>query len=396
MSAASPRRLKRFVDKQLGRSPRWLEGDGRERPAIPARALLGALLLGHLLRDFSYNAVEALARSRGRRALGIGRGFGDDTLAYFSARFEATALRQTAVDILKSAKRNKAFQKNVWIGLALDGTGAGHTQKPGCDLCHSFKNAAGEVSRHGHKLALISVVGCGLTLPFDVEPYGPGDSEYAASQRLLERARKALGPRFADYAVGDGAYATAPFLHAAGDLGLQVVARLKGNLPDLQAAVAARFDGQPPTQTFAHGRDRIEVWDAADFDPWESLRWKTVRVLRYRQHKPDGSVVTAEWLTDFSPEQASSQALFRMAKSRWEIENYGFNDAKNRHGLEHIPHHHPNSLLLHWLLILLSLTLERLFRLRYLHRGSHPVLSPIQLFRLLRSQLAVPVTCNSS
>jgi hypothetical protein len=25
-----------------------------------------------------------------------------------------------------------------------------------------------------------------------------------------------------------------------------------------------------------------------------------------------------------------------MAKSRWEIENQGFNDAKSRHGLEHI------------------------------------------------------------
>ncbi len=28
-----------------------------------------------------------------------------------------------------------------------------------------------------------------------------------------------------------------------------------------------------------------------------------------------------------------------MAKSRWEIENQGFNDAKNRYGFEHICHH---------------------------------------------------------
>ena len=73
--------------------------------------------------------------------------------------------------------------------------------------------------------------GTGLPLPVDVEPYGPGDSEYGAGQRLLERAVAAVGPRFADYVVVDGEFATAPFLHCAGDLGLRVVARLKGNLP---------------------------------------------------------------------------------------------------------------------------------------------------------------------
>jgi hypothetical protein len=31
-----------------------------------------------------------------------------------------------------------------------------------------------------------------------------------------------------------------------------------------------------------------------------------------------------------------------MAKSRWEIETQGFNDAKCRHGLEHIAHHDAN------------------------------------------------------
>src|ERR1035438_5406605 len=44
----------------------------------------------------------------------------------------------------------------------------------------------------------------GLTLPVDLEPYGPGESEYAAAQRLLRRVVEHLGPRFADYVVGDG------------------------------------------------------------------------------------------------------------------------------------------------------------------------------------------------
>jgi hypothetical protein len=47
-------------------------------------------------------------------------------------------------------------------------------------------------------------------------------------------------------------------------------------------------------------------------------------------------VVEAYWLTNFPGSTVGPQALFRMAKSRWEIENQGFNDAKSRHGLEHI------------------------------------------------------------
>jgi len=119
-----------------------------------------------------------------------------------------------------------------------------------------------------------------------------------------------------------------------------------------------------------------------------------VRVIRYRQHKPDGSVVEADWLTDFGSRQIASLSLYHMAKSRWEIENQGFNDAKNRYGLEHICHHHANSVLLSWLLCLLAMVIERLYRLRYLHRGHHPVRSAEQLCRLLWLSLSRPLAPN--
>jgi len=78
--------------------------------------------------------------------------------------------------------------------------------------------------------------GSELTLPFDVEPYGPEDSDFAAGKRLLRRAVSTLERRFADYVVGDGEYAMASFLNLAMELGLKAVARLKGNLPQLHAA----------------------------------------------------------------------------------------------------------------------------------------------------------------
>jgi hypothetical protein len=106
-------------------------------------------------------------------------------------------------------------------------------------------------------------------------------------------------------------------------------------------------------------------------------------VLRYRQHKRDGTVIQAEWLTNFPRAKLGSLSFYRMAKSRWEIENQGFNDGKNRYGMEHICHHHPNSILMVWLLTLLAMLIERLYRQRFLHRGDHGVRSAMDLVTYL-------------
>ena len=366
-------------------------GDGRRQPRIPARDLLWSLLAGQMLREPSHHAVEALVRSSARRALGVARDFGDDTLSYFTERLAAAPMRAALAGVVRLAKRNKAFERARWIGLALDGTGAAAGVAHPCALCHPRVGASGATGGHLHHLSLISVVGAGLSLPFDLEPYGPGDCELHASERLFERALGHLGPRFADYLVVDGLYAQAPFLQHVGAHGLRVVARLKDNLPTLMNAARQRFEGAPAHHTFEIDEDRVELWDADDFDPWETLDWVTVRVVRYRQTRRDGTVCEAYWLTNWATARVGPRALYGMAKSRWEIENQGFNDAKNRHALEHVHHHHPASLLINWLLVMFALTLERLFRLRYLRRGRHRPLAAIELLRRFRLSLAAEV-----
>jgi hypothetical protein len=348
--------------------------------------------MGVLLRRAAFAGIEALVCSRARRALGVSQSFGDDALGYFTERLDPAVTRQAAITALRHAQRHKAFDDCPFIGLALDGTSAGRSREKFCDWCRPYRNRQGEILGYRHQLVMISVVGTGLTLPLDVEPYGPGESEYNAGQRLLRRTVGNTGRRFADYVVVDGEFATAPFLHQAGDLGLHVVARLKDNLPELAAAAQQRFRHQPPQQVFRHGQDRVEIWDADDFDPWQTLRWETVRVVRYRQHKPGGTVVEAYWLTDFPRHRVSRRAIFLMAKSRWEVENQGFNDAKNRYGFEHICHHERGSLLAVWLLTCLALTIERLYRGRYLHRGTHPVRTAIDLLLLLQLSLGTTLS----
>ncbi|HYL04678.1 MAG TPA: transposase [Thermoanaerobaculia bacterium] len=394
MTSATAQRLKHFALKQLGLQE-YLEhpGDGRRWPQIPAAMLVWAQLLGFVLRETSFHGLEALVRSPARRMLALRRSFSEDTLAYFTERLDPAPTRAALARLARQAKRRKSF--GAWIGLAVDGTSAGCSAEAHCPLCRPLYNAEHAILGHQHCLSLVSLVGGGLNLPLDVEPYGPGENEVAASQRALGRVVAQVGRRFADYVVVDGYYAGAPFLRQLSAWGLSAVVRLKNNLPELAAAAQQRFTAQPPSLEMWRGADRIELWDASDFDPWEGLDWTSVRVLRYRQHKPDGQVIEAYWLTNLPWQRVGTSQLYDMAKSRWEVENQGFNDAKNRYGLAHIAHHQSQSLVARWLLLLLALTVERLYRLRYLHRGRRPPRTAIEFVRELRLNLCPPPRLNS-
>ncbi len=371
-------------------------GDGRRRGRLPAAVLLWSLVLVRLLRQASFLAAEQLARQPAARASGLSRPFSHDSLRYFTARLDAERLRQALAAVIRRAKRNKAFENSAFIGLALDGSTAGGSRQARCVLCRPYFDRDHQLVGHRHHWVLLTVVGTGLSLPVDVEPYGPGDSEQAAGERLLARAVANLGRRFADYVVADGKFATARFLHLADRLGLKVVVRLKENLPELAAAARRRFQGQPPRYRFRDGDDEVELWEASDFDPWDGLNWLSVRVVYYRQKKPNGEVYEAYWLTNFSPSRVLGPSLYRMAKSRWEVENQGWNVLKNHYRVGHICHHQVNSLLVSWLLTLLAVVIERLYRLRYLHRGRHPQPSAGSFCRLLWLSLGHPAVLDTS
>lgn len=391
----SIRKVRDYAKTSLGLE-RYLRrpGDGRIRPQIHAMDLLWAQLSSQILQKTSFHDMERLVRSGAARELTLHRVFSEDSLAYFNERLDPRPTRAALAATAKRAKRNKVFRGQARIGLAIDGTGAGrcHAKSKVCELCRPYCDDDGNVLGHKHELVMVSVVGVGLSLPIDVEPYGQGDSELAAGRRLLARIMEALGSRFADYVVADAKYAAAPFLNEAARLGLHAIVRLKDNVPGLLGRATVRFNSRTPDTVIDHHGEPVEIWSDDTFEPWEGLEWKFVRVLRYRYRSPRGEVVDAYWLTNYSQQDISSTSLFRLAKSRWEIENEGFNEAKTRHGMEHICHHDANALLVGWLLLLLGLVIERLYRHCFLHRGTHPRLTAADLLTLLLLALARPPT----
>lgn len=131
------------------------------------------MLLGRILQVVSFHETEWLVHSPARASLGIEQPFRDDTLAYFTERLDPAVTGRALARLIRQAKRNKAFQDSPRIGLALDGTTVGRTRKRPCPLCHPLREKQGRARGSLHKLVMGSVVGAGLSLPVDVEPYGP-------------------------------------------------------------------------------------------------------------------------------------------------------------------------------------------------------------------------------
>ena len=128
--APTPRRLLHFATRRLGlrhylRDP----GDGRPQPQIPAKDLLWSIVLGTILRQLAFLAIEALVGSKARRNLSVSRRFGDDALGYFTERLDPALTRAALAAVLHRAKRNKAFQDCHFVGLVLDGTTGGRRRK---------------------------------------------------------------------------------------------------------------------------------------------------------------------------------------------------------------------------------------------------------------------------
>ena len=121
-------------------------GDGRAQPRIPAGDMLWAVVMGRILRVPSFLRLEWLVHSPVRAELGVRTPFGDDALAYCTERMDPEVTRVALAAVLRQAKRNKAFENSRFIGLALDGTGAGRTYKNPCPLCVPVKDAQGKVA----------------------------------------------------------------------------------------------------------------------------------------------------------------------------------------------------------------------------------------------------------
>ncbi len=211
-----------------------------------------------------------------------------------------------------------------------------------------------EVVEYYHRGVVFHLVGFPIAVPLDVEMLRPGEGEVTAAKRLLARVAKTYG-RFFDVVLGDALYFEAPFMNACLSHGKQVITVLKGDKRALFQDAQGVFSLLPPLVWEEPKRGHIQAWDAEGFTSAEEIK-SPLRVLRteeviHKRHHTRGAWETKEerhtgyWATTLPASALSTRLFWKIAHSRWEIENDLFHTLATYWCLDHCFIHEPTAIL---------------------------------------------------
>ncbi len=220
-----------------------------------------------------------------------------------------------------------------------------------------------------HRGVVFHLVGFPIALPLDVEMIRPGETEVQAAQRLLPRVCRSYG-RFFDVVLADALYFEAPFFNDCRRYGKAVITVLKGDQRLLLRDAQGVFTLTQP-KVWQERRCHIQAWDAEEFRTAEGIE-APLRVLHtlehpIKRHRQAGQWLqeTEEhswwWVTTLSAKQVSARRLWRMAHSRWEIENDLFQTLTTHWSLDHCFRHHPTAILNFILTLFIAFVLVQSF-----------------------------------
>ncbi len=331
----------------------------------------------------SFNELEQHRnKSSWTRWLGNHRLPSADELAYVSER--------SLGHIYFCLKRNKILaSQRGWMLAAVDGHETHCSYKRCCPKCLQRRIAVGDEvkTQFYHRLVAFQIICEDFQLLLDVEMLepgedgDPGDDEVAAAIRLITRVLKDH-PRYFDVLTADALYLRPSVINLLEDHGKYLVAVLKDNQPELlsEARTLLPLEEQEP-ESFetpaAPGKParHVHLQEAEGFCT-ESIH-TPLRVVHshetgIRRERVAGDWVETPidshwwWATTMPRSMADAKTIFHFGHDRWKVENEGFNELCSRWHSGHCYHHHPNSILVLWLIMFMAHAVFHCFHKRNL------------------------------
>jgi hypothetical protein len=347
--------------------------DTRVEPDIPLSVINSALFLTGLFRVPSFNALEPLLEEDWfAHAVGAKCPAPEERL--FSAETGGRALvmmgpdgvRPVFEEVIHKAERNKVFREG-WIAslryVAIDGWEPIRSYSRHCDHCLTREVTVGEgdkkhkATQYYHRLVVALLLGPHEELVLGYEPIRNADQrraegdddaahhegELTAAKRLVRRLRETYG-RWIDVIVADGLYANGPFLTLLKELHLGgvLVAKKEGDEP-LKEALNL-WAGKPPDQVVEddEANERIELWDCKGLETLDSYKGPirvTRAVIRPLEDEEEEAAEPSEWCfisVGVAADRLSPRQLLKVIRSRWHLENTGFNQWTQYWSFEHV------------------------------------------------------------
>jgi hypothetical protein len=362
--------------------------------------VLYPLLIVFLGRFGSLNSLEKTRRDRAWRVILDG---GDlpsaDTLGRVAGLTDSGALREVLVDFYRDLRKNKALPKlnDGLVALAFDGHESTSSYLRQCLGCSSRKIGKDEdrKTQYYHRFVFCSLVGKDYHLFLDVEPVRPGEGEVVAARRLYDRVHP-LYSRAYDIVVGDALYLEGPFFQDVIDRKKDVLAVLKREDLSLFEDAEALFAEQEPVVFKRRGR-RNRCWDLEGFTSFPTIEiplrvvksLETVPVKRQRTGEVEESTIRWMWATTIPVERAGTKDVVDIGRSRWDIENRGFNEGATHYKIDHVYRHELNAMVVIFHLAMLAMNLFEVFYRRNLKAQVRDRYSKLDVSRMVKASLYV-------
>lgn len=216
------------------------------------------------------------------------------------------------------------------------------------------------------KILLAPGLLCSISTEFienEAEDVTKQDCELKAGYRLLEKLKKAF-PKMEFLIVADALYAVMPFMKAVRENGWNYLFRVKDGRQeklmedfedlldhiDKDDIVRNFIDGENGTGKFVNHVEQV------------TDKPEICNMIRYVYTDDEGEPKTFTWITDITITKKNVRQLIKAARSRWMIENEGFNIEKcGIYELEHHCSEDYNAMKNHYLLIQISHLLMQLY-----------------------------------
>ena len=312
-----------------------------------------------------------------------------DDLAYVSERIELDDLRSCLGHIYSRLKRNKVLEpRRGWMLAAVDGHEINSSYKRCCDCCltREIECRNGTKTQYYHRLVVFQIIAKDFNFLLDVELLKPGEDEVAATLRMLKRVLK-NHPRCFDVLVADAIYLRPSMIEFIRGHNKHFIGVLKENQPELLLEARTLLENEPPIRLVREKPDqRIDLRDMEGFTTGTIT--EAVRVVWSHEETTKNELIAGErkskevvsdwiWATTMEQLLATSEIIAGLGHDRWKIENEGFNEVVTDWHANHYYHHHPNSIVVLWLMLFMAHAVFHCFHKRNLapeQREDHTVI----------------------
>lgn len=289
-----------------------------------------------------------------------------DTINDFLSGLDPAELEHIRTYMIQELLKKRCFEKyrilNKYWGVIVDGTGLHTFKQKHCDHClrREYKDQeTGEttvVYMH-HVLEAKRVVG-NMVLSIgsefienESEDIPKQDCELKAFKRLAAKLKQTF-KRLPICLLGDSLYACEPVFHICDQNNWTYLLRFKeGRIQ----SIADEYQAIKAIEQSDENKDLFWVNDIL-------YNEREVNLLESREETEKGERRQFLFTTNISIRKRNAQKLLTAGRSRWKIENEGFNNQKNvRYDLEPVNCHHYTAMKNHYLLTQIADILVQLY-----------------------------------